>query len=609
MRSTIGVSSHMYGGTGENADRDFELARYAELGVTQIRNDFLWEWLEPVQGQHNWEPVTGEVERVTAAGGNLIAIVTYRVGWAETNGGGDSSIDPALYAAEAGAIATQFCDDVKLYEIWNEPNGEGFWYPHPDPAHYSLFLKEAYKAVHDACPDAKVLFGGQGAVGSSLGWPFLKDVGQALPDVCQYFDIMAIHPYTFIQLWSPERDFRDETGGYAYPGQTGMTQYARDRMAEWGCPGKPIWYTEMGWPSYEIPEETVGRWAARSMLLAVRDRVDRYYWYTFWDGEPVTTGTRPHEAYFGLFGWPGDPVEPRRPKPAWHALTGLSQTVGDARYAADVSGSLGLPNDVYALAFLAADGTTVVAAWDGRDEPDDGPDGPGPGGPDTTEPLVLPIPPDATEVEVRDLAGTVTVPAAAPSGALALTLTPSVQYVIVRRGPLPTATCGNGRLDPHEACDGDLFPPAVGTCDDNNLGAGQAACRDDCTLDVSGCESTDYCEGNGFYADADCDACERMGGHADPACATGCGPDGRCVDWFDPAVGRWSCPAAGFPPDPDCGTCGNGKVEGREFCDGFAFGTFQGVDLGACENWGFTGGILSCRPDCRPDFQGCTGPG
>jgi hypothetical protein len=433
LRSTIGVSSHMYGGTGPDENRDFELARYAELGVTQIRNDFLWEWLEPVQGQHDWEPVTGEVQRVKAAGGDVIAIVDYRVGWAE-NGGGDSGIDPAVYAAEAGAIAAQFCNDTKLYEIWNEPNGEGFWYPHPDPARYALFLQAAYAAVHAACPDARVILGGQGSTDSSLGWTFLRDVGSALPGICQSFDILAIHPYTFIQLWSPERDFRGDGDTYTYPGQTVMTRYARDRLADWGCPGKPVWFTEMGWPSYEIPEETVGRWLARSMLLAQRDGVGRYYWYTFWDGEPVTTGFRPHENYFGLFGWPGSPTEPRRPKPAWKDLLGLATTVGDARYAADVSGALGLPNDVYALAFLAADGAVVLAAWDGRDEPDDGPDGPGPGGPGTTEPLSLALPPDLLSVEIRDLTGTVTMPADAPASPLALTLTPAVQYVTMVRG-------------------------------------------------------------------------------------------------------------------------------------------------------------------------------
>jgi hypothetical protein len=436
VRGTLGVSSHMHGGPGDDDNRTFELARYAELGVTQVRNDFIWSWLEPVQGQFDWAPVTGEVELVKAQGGDLIAIVDYRVDWAVT-GDGDSSIDPAVYAAFAGAMAAHFCADVKLYELWNEENGEGFWYPHPDPAHYALFLREAYQAVHAACPDAQVIFGGLGAVGSSLGWPFMTDVGEALPDVCQYFDVMAIHPYTFAQYWSPEKDLFDQFGHYSYPGQAVLLQYARDRMAEWGCADKPVWFTEMGWPSYQLTEQTVARWLARSVLLALRDGVGRYYWYTFWDGEPITTGPRPHENYFGLFGWPGDPVAPRRPKPAWHALTGLSTALGDARFAADVSARLGLPNDVYALAFVRADGALQLALWDGRDDPDSGPGLEVVGGPDTTFALSLPLPPDVVSVEVNDLEGTVTRPAASSDGPLALTLTPAVQYVTVVRADGP----------------------------------------------------------------------------------------------------------------------------------------------------------------------------
>ncbi len=426
----IGVSSHMYGGTGANAERDFEIARYRELGAAHVRNDFIWDWVENQPDQWDFEPVEGEVDAVVAAGGDMLAIVNYGVTWAETDAGGTSSIDPALYGAYAGGLAAHLCDRVKRYEIWNEENLPNFWSPQPDPLHYALFLKAAHDAVKAACPDATVVLGGQGATDSSLGWAFLKDVGVAMPGICDAFDVLAIHPYTFVQAWSPERDYRT-VDGYAYPGQSAMTQYARDRLADWGCPDRPVWFTEMGWPSYEVSEADQGRWLARSLLLAARDRVGRYYWYTFWDGEAITTGPRPHENYFGLFGPPGPPPDQRRAKPAWQALLGLARAAGDARFAGDVSAALGLPNDVYALAFVASGSSVLLAVWDGRDQPDDGPDGPGPGGPDTSFALSLPLPTGATSVEVLDLAGEVGIPAATPTGPLALTLTPSVQYVVV----------------------------------------------------------------------------------------------------------------------------------------------------------------------------------
>jgi hypothetical protein len=166
-------------------------------------------------------------------------------------------------------------------------------------------------------------------------------------------------------------------------------------------------------------------------------------------------------------------------------------------------------------------------------------------------------------------------------------------------------TCGNGRLDSREPCDGPLFDDVLTSCDDNWLGSGEVACTERCTLDFSGCELTDYCQGLGFYDEGQCDACELMGGHADPDCAATCGPDGTCSSWFDPAVGYWSCPAAGFGDDPDCGTCGNGTVEGRELCDGTQFTELDGQLLDTCEVWSYSGGTLGCNPDCTPDFSTC----
>ncbi len=172
-------------------------------------------------------------------------------------------------------------------------------------------------------------------------------------------------------------------------------------------------------------------------------------------------------------------------------------------------------------------------------------------------------------------------------------------------GQAAAPLCGNGRVDTLEVCEGIELATSIASCLDNGLGEGTAICTERCTLDVSGCEITDYCEGNGFYNDHSCDACELLGGHADPACAEHCGADGVCASWYDSAVAEWSCTLAGYGPDPDCGTCGNGIVEVGEFCDGEAFRTYLDILLNTCEVWGYQGGSLSCRDNCTPDFSAC----
>jgi hypothetical protein len=443
LYSRLGVSSHLYLGPEPNVDTDFELARLGGLGAFRVRTDFLWELLEPAQGQLAFEAVETGVDRILAAGGRITAILDYGVGWAMPDGT-PGSIEPDVYGAFAGAVADRFCGRIDEFEVWNEPNLDAFWKPAPDPARYALLLEAAHDAVKAACPGARVLLGGQSSADADLdnGWWFLKELGAAFPGVCSAFDALAVHPYTNNQAWPPERDLRSGAG-YIFPGQSAMTGFARQRLADWGCPERPVVFTEVGWPSYEVSEADQGRWLARSLLLAVRDGVADWDWYTFWDGEPITTGPRPHENYFGLFGWSAGPVEPRREKPAWRALQGLADTLGRARFAGDLSTALDLPDDVFALAFQRPDDALVLALWDGRDQPDAGPQGFAEGGPDTTRPLSLAIPPFAATVEVLDLEGQATSPAAPVTGGpLDLVLTPAVQYVVFRGAPPapPTVT-------------------------------------------------------------------------------------------------------------------------------------------------------------------------
>ena len=432
--SILGVSSHMAQGPGANAERDFEIARYAELGGVHVRNDYLWQWIEPTRGGFDFAAVEKGVDAVLGSGGRVTAILDYGVGWAMPDGT-PGSIEPADFAAYAGALAGHFCGRIADFEVWNEPNSGNMWPPKGDPARYGLLLKAAHQAVKAACPQARVLTGGLSPMDMVLGWQFYKDLGAAMPDVCDHFDALAIHPYTNDQAASPEYDFRMDADNYLNPGQSAMVAMARDRLKDWGCPDRPIDLTEMGWPSYTISEVDQGRWLARSLLLAARDGVEVYEWYTFWDSEPVTTGPSPTENYFGMFGWPGDLANPRREKPAWGAFRGISVVLGDARFAGDVSAALGMPNDVYALAFGRDDGTVVLAAWDGRDMPDCGIEGCDAGGAGTTWNLSLHLPAGTASAEVRDLVGAVTRAAGpVPGGTLDLVLTPSVQYVAVRKG-------------------------------------------------------------------------------------------------------------------------------------------------------------------------------
>jgi len=430
----LGVSSHMRQGAGDDAERNFEFETYKGFGQFLVREDYHWHNIEPLKGEFHFETVETQVALAKQNGVKITAMLAYEVGWAAPDG--TSSINPDDYANYAGKTAEHFCADIKTYEIWNEPDLPNFWHPAPDPEHYGKMLVAAYGKIKAACPDALVLFGGQSSFSHETGerWWFMNEVAKTVPNLCDYFDILALHPYAAAQRPSPESDFQ-LTEKIAFQSQSAMTKIAKDNLAALGCGDKPIWFTEMGWPSYEISEKVVGEYLARSVLLAIRDGVDAYFWYTFWDGEPITAGTRPHENYFGLFGWPGA-ENPRRAKPAFDALKGLSKAIGLQKYAKDVSAELNLPNDVYALAFKGYNPTSIVLAlWDGRDCPDETLEGVGEGGPGTTYKLTLPAPEFSYYSYLYDINGKLLKDAEPEPkvGAIEIELTTSVQYLALRK--------------------------------------------------------------------------------------------------------------------------------------------------------------------------------
>lgn len=152
-----------------------------------------------------------------------------------------------------------------------------------------------------------------------------------------------------------------------------------------------------------------------------------------------------------------------------------------------------------------------------------------------------------------------------------------------------SSTCGDGRLDPGEACDG--AAPAEATCVSLGWRQGQLACTATCELDVSDCASWGRC-GDGVLQDAaeQCDrlqlggaTCGDLGFHGgDLACAEDC--------TFDTA----GCDDAGF--------CGDGvRQDAFEACDGAVPGGIT------CADEGYHEGTPACADDCTLDFSTCSG--
>jgi hypothetical protein len=155
-------------------------------------------------------------------------------------------------------------------------------------------------------------------------------------------------------------------------------------------------------------------------------------------------------------------------------------------------------------------------------------------------------------------------------------------YRVDRVEVMGFSTCGNGTVDPGEACDGAALNGA--TCESLGYGPGTLGCKPDCTLEVSDCPGSGGC-GDGYAGPGE----ECDGADLGEATCTGLGFSG----------GVLSCTGACRLDTSSCSVCGNGVAEPGEACDGTDLGGASCADLGNYE------GTPVCSPACTLDTSTC----
>jgi len=225
--------------------------------------------------------------------------------------------------------------------------------------------------------------------------------------------------------------------------------------------------------------------------------------------------------------------------------------------------------------------------------------------------------------------------------------------------------CGDGFVDPAEACDGSELAGA--TCGDFGFYQGALSCRADCTLDTSGCSQScgdgeiqpahEQCEDQDFQG-VTCEslgytsgplACDEVCARDESGCVAQCGDGvvntGQACDDGDTDDGDgcsalceleegWDCSGS---PTVCSSICGDTLVVGDEACDdGVNDGAYGGCMPGclalaarcgdgviaapegeacegddlqgqSCGSLGFAAGALACGADCAFDTAGCQG--
>lgn len=221
--SPYGVCAHLTRG-GEFQTQTEELRLMKEAGIAWARSDFDWSGIQPSQeGGWTFTSLDTVISNAENAGVTLLPILGYSTSFARP---AHAHLD--LWSRYVRAIAERYQDRLPVWEIWNEENISGFW-KDPNPDDYLPLLKASYETIKSVNPKLTVAVGGFAGVPTN----FIDRLYQA--GGARYFDVMNVHPYG--QPGEPESYLEERLAGL------------KEIMAKHGDAAKPIWITEIGWPT------------------------------------------------------------------------------------------------------------------------------------------------------------------------------------------------------------------------------------------------------------------------------------------------------------------------------------------------------------------------
>jgi len=232
---TYGVAAHISRGDASPDRLRATLDAMTLAGMSYVRTDFDSMGVLCKNGTYDFREYDRIVNAVRQRGLNVLPILYGPNG---THPPKDAEGD-ARYALYVRSVVEHFKDRIPVWEIWNEAN-LSYFFDGADPVEYARVLKIAFRTIKSVDPRLKVAFGGT----SGIPYDWIRKVFSAGATNC--FDIMNIHPYS--HPYAPEESLG------------GGVKKLREEMGRYGIGSKPVWVTELGWPTHEVsffPEDVL----------------------------------------------------------------------------------------------------------------------------------------------------------------------------------------------------------------------------------------------------------------------------------------------------------------------------------------------------------------
>jgi hypothetical protein len=221
------------------------------VGAHWVRADLSWADVQRYSpNSYDWSGFDRIVATANARGLSVLPVLAYTPGWARPAGCDSQSCRPASVAAFArfasAAVDRYAPRGVHTWEIWNEPNSNGFWQPAPSASQYMTLLRGTVHAIRALDNEAFIISGGLAAVSTRDGDIAQIDFLRSLSALGgnKLVNAIGYHPYTYPLLPSLVTSFH--------------TPWDRiDRapvslhsvLVRYGTPNLPFWLTEYGAPT------------------------------------------------------------------------------------------------------------------------------------------------------------------------------------------------------------------------------------------------------------------------------------------------------------------------------------------------------------------------
>jgi hypothetical protein len=279
-------------GTHWNEAKHWHLLKKA--GVGWLRFDLSWYHFEANQGVFGNTEVDKAMRIADSLDLKVVAILGYSPAWA-ASGGSRIQVPqkqhlPAWYAY-LDSVVSRYRSFVDAWEIWNEPDHNGFFQSGPGSfaslespggspvdlkrRDYAVLQTESIKRLREKFGPGLVLTSSGFALGGSdYDADFLADLNRNQQAIVQEWQVLSIH-------------------GYGYPGTARILD--RIRIAQeykQKNPTKQVWLTEHGVTGYSkqnISPEQAGAFLVRNYARALSQGIDKVFWFRLLPGKDYAT--------------------------------------------------------------------------------------------------------------------------------------------------------------------------------------------------------------------------------------------------------------------------------------------------------------------------------